>query len=98
MSHVHHPVHRPLRIDPHNIIFAAIEGIAADEAACFVVFKAIRLSSGLICDTCDADESEGAHVTHHRSRPGLATSADCRRQFSITSGTAMHRTRLALGQ
>ncbi len=91
-------VHRPVRRNPHDITFAAIKMIVSDEAACLTFFKAIRFPSGLTCDSCGADEAEGAHFTHHRSRPGLYTCASCRRQFSISSGTAMHRTRFPLGQ
>lgn len=90
-------VHRPVRRNPHDITFAAIKKIASDEAACLAFFKAIRFSGGLICPVCDADEREGARFIHHRSRSGLYTCTGCRRQFSITSGTAMHRT-LPLGQ
>lgn len=91
-------VHRPVRRNPHDITLAAIEKIASDDAACLAFFKAIRFPGGLICPACGAVEAEGAGFTHHRTRVGLFTCGSCRRQFSITSGTAMHRTRLPLAQ
>ncbi|WP_134727283.1 IS1595 family transposase [Paracoccus luteus] len=94
MSHVH----RPVRRNPDDITFAAIEKIAADEGACLALFEALRFPGGLRCSACGADERQGCGFTRHRSRPGLYTCGGCRRQFSITSGTAMHRTRLPLGQ
>jgi len=90
--------HRHTRKNPHNITFASIEKIAADEDACLIFFEACRFPNGLKCHSCGASEVDGSHFTRHRSRRGLYTCASCRRQFTLTSGTAMHRTRLPLGQ
>ena len=90
--------HRHIRRSPDNITFAAIERLAADEGACLAFFEAARFPGGLICSACGAQEGQGDYFTRHRARPGLFTCGNCRRQFSITSGTAMHRTRLPLGQ
>lgn len=91
-------VQRPVRRHPDDITFAAIERIAADEAACLAFFEAIRFPGGMSCPACGADERRRDHFTRHRSRAGLHACGTCRRPFSITSGTAMHRTRLPLGQ
>lgn len=87
-----------IRKNPHDITFAAIERIAADEARCLAFFEICRFPSGLICPACGAAEASECRFTRHRSRPGLYSCGSCRRQFSLTSGTAMHRTRLPLGQ
>lgn len=47
-----------------------------------------------ICPVGAADECQGDSFTRHGARPGLYTCAGCRRQFSITSDTAMRGTRL----
>lgn len=91
-------VHRPVRRNPHDISFAAIERLASDDDACLDFFEAIRFPRGLIWPACGAEEEAGSGFTRHRSRAGLYTCARCRKQFSIISGTAMHRTRLPLGQ
>lgn len=90
--------HRPVKRAPDNITFAEIEKIASDEAACRGFFERMRFPSGLCCTACGAAEADGHCFTRHRSRPGLYTCGGCRRQFTITSGTATHRTRLPMGQ
>ena len=91
-------IHRQPRRSPHDITFAAIEKIAADEEKCLLLFEAFRFPGGLVCPECAAEECAGVRFTRHRSRFGLYTCGGCRWQFSITSGTAMHRTKLPLGQ
>lgn len=90
--------HRPVKRAPDNMTFAEIEMIAADEAACRALFERLRFPEGLRCTVCGASEVSGESFTRHRSRHGLFTCGRCRRQFTLTSGTAMHRTRLPLGQ
>lgn len=87
-----------IRKNPHDITFAAIEKIAAEESRCLAFFEICRFPNGLICPVCGAAEAAEGRFTRHRSRPGLYTCGSCRWQFSLTSGTAMHRTRLPLGQ
>jgi transposase-like protein len=81
---------------PNDITFAQIEEIARDPEKCRALVEALRFPCGLICPSCAA-EPERAFV-RHRTRPGVFTCGACRKQFSLTSGTAMHRTRLPLGQ
>lgn len=90
--------HRPVKRAPDNITFSEIEQIASEEIACLDLFERMRFPTGLRCAACGAAEAAGHRFTRHRSRPGLFTCGGCRRQFTITSGTAMHRTRLPLGQ
>ena len=90
--------HRSIKRASDNITFAEIEKIASDAAACLALFERLRFPGGLYCMACGASEVAGQHFTRHLSRPGLLTCGGCRRQFTLTSGTAMHRTRLPLGQ
>lgn len=90
--------HTQPRRNPQDITFAAIERIASDPVKCLMLFETFRFPGGLSCHACGAEEAAGTHFVRHRSRPGIYTCGACRRQFSITSGTAMHRTRLPLGQ
>jgi transposase-like protein len=90
--------HRPVKRAPDNITFAEIEKIAADDSACLALFERLRFPDGLRCAACGASEAAGQRFTRHRSRSGLFNCGRCRRQFTLTSGTAMHRTRLPLGQ
>lgn len=89
--------HRMVRRHPDNISFARISEIARVPEACLTLFERLRFPEGLICPWCGVCEPSSRFV-RHRSRPGLYTCGDCRRQFSLTSGTAMHRTKLPLGQ
>ncbi len=81
----------------NNITFAQIEVIARDPDKCRALVEALRFPHGLICPFCSAREPERTFVGH-RTRKGLFTCGSCRKQFTLTSGTAMHRTRLPLGQ
>jgi hypothetical protein len=90
--------HRPVKRAPDNVTLAEIEKIAADEAACLALFERLRFPDGLHCSACGASEASGQRFTCHRSRPGLFTCGRCRRKFTLTSGTAINRTRLPLGQ
>jgi hypothetical protein len=89
--------HRPVKRAPDNITFAEIEKIAADEAACRALFERLRFPDGL---RCAVRRLRGCRSSLHAAplAAGLFTCGACRRQFTITSGTAMHRTRLPLGQ
>lgn len=90
--------HRPVKRASDNITFAEIEKIASDQSACLAFFEQMRFPDGLRCPACDASEVSGQGFIRHRSRLGLFTCCECRKQFTLTSGTAMHRTRLPLGQ
>ena len=90
--------HRPVKRAPDNITFAEIEQIASDEEACLALFERLRFPGGLRCAACDASEAAGHRFSRHRSRRGLFTCGACRGQFTLTPGTAMHRTRLSLSQ
>ncbi len=89
--------HRMVRRRPDDISFARISEIARSDEACLTLFERLRFPDGLACPWCGACEPSSRFV-RHRSRLGLYTCGACRKQFSLTSGTAMHRTRLPLGQ
>ena len=89
--------HNMVRRRPDDISFARISEIARSEEACLTLFERLRFPDGLTCPGCGACEPSSRFV-RHRSRPGLYTCNSCRKQFSLTSGTAMHRTKLPLGQ
>ncbi len=89
--------HRMVRRRPDDLSFARISEIARSDEACLVLVERLRFPDGLACPCCGACEPSCRFV-RHRSRPGLYTCGSCRRQFSLTSGTAMHRTKLPLGQ
>lgn len=82
---------------PNDITFAEIEEVARDPSKCRALVEALRFPHGLVCPFCATHEAHRAFV-RHRTRPGLFTCGACRRQFSLTSGTAMHRTKLPLSQ
>lgn len=82
---------------PTDITFAELERLAGDPDRCRAFVEKLRFPQGLVCPFCDAREADRPFV-RHRSRPGLFTCGACRRQFSLTSGTALHRTKLPLGQ
>lgn len=90
--------HTQPRRPPDDITFAAIDRIAAEPVKCLMLFETFRFPGGLSCYECGAEEVAGIHFVRHRSLPGITTCGACRRQFSITSGTAMRRTRLPLRQ
>jgi transposase-like protein len=90
--------HRLVKRPADNITFAEIEKIASDEDACLALFERLRFPDGLRCAACGASDVSGQRFTRHRTRVGLFTCGACRRQFTLTSGTAMHRTRLPLSQ
>lgn len=82
---------------PNDITFAELERLAGDPEKCRALVERLRFPHGLVCPFCQAREADRRFV-RHRSRPGLFTCGACRRQFSLTSGTALHRTKLPLGQ
>lgn len=89
--------HRMVRRRPDDISFARLSEIARSPKACLTLFERLRFPDGLACPWCGACEPTSRFV-RHRSRPGLYSCGTCRKQFSLTSGTAMHRTKLPLGQ
>lgn len=86
-----------LRRHPDNISFARLTKIARVPEACLALFYHLRFPDGLTCPWCGVCEPN-SRFARHRSRPGLYTCGACQKQFTLTSGTAMHRTKVPLGQ
>jgi ribosomal protein L37AE/L43A len=65
----------------------------SDEAACRAHLEVVRWPDGPVCPKCGAVGRAGRIKT----RPGLWNCYACRRsQFSVTAGTAMHRSKVPL--
>ena len=65
-----------------------------DEAACREFFEAVIWSDGRKCPHCQFHRSYA--LRGQSSRPGLYECGWCKRQFTVTTGTPMHSTKLAL--
>jgi hypothetical protein len=91
------PQHRMVRRRPDDISFARLSAIARSDEACLALCERLRFPDGLAGPGCGACEPSSRFV-RHRSRPGLYRCGTGRKQFVPTSGTAMHRTKLPLGQ
>lgn len=81
-----------LRLAP---LFLALskDGVRArfpTEMACYRRLEEVRWPSGSICDDCDSRD-----VSHLTSR-NLFVCRSCQRQFSATTRTPLHRTRVGL--
>jgi len=68
-----------------------IGDILASEEDCRAILEAARWPSGPVCPNCRAEQAASRLTT----RPGLWTCKACRAsQYSVTSGTQLHRSRL----
>lgn len=84
---------RPVRRNPLDITFAAIERIATDDAGCLAFFEAIRFPGGLICSACGADEREGpASPTTARAQVSTPARAAGGERELVTARTAGEET------
>jgi DNA-directed RNA polymerase subunit RPC12/RpoP len=74
----------------------------ADEERCRRLLEAMIWPDGRACPACGSRRSialAGRDTGKHRARPGLyqCSGADCRFQFTVTTRTPLHSTKLALG-
>ena len=68
-----------------------IGDILASEEDCRAMLEAARWPKGPVCPSCGAEDAASRLTT----RPGLWTCKACRAsQYSVTSGTQLHRSRL----
>lgn len=67
-----------------------------DEAACRRFIEKAIWPEGRICPHCSHNVSWG--IKGRTARPGLYQCANCRRQFTVTTKTPMHSTKLDLWQ
>ena len=65
-----------------------------DENACRKFFKSIIWKNGRRCPHCDSSKSYA--LSGNSSRPGLYECGRCKRQFTVTTHTPMHSTKLPL--
>jgi hypothetical protein len=61
-----------------------------DERSCAAFLAELRWPGGFRC------ERSGTRSWHHASRPRVFQRATCRRQFSVTAGTVMHRAKVPM--
>jgi transposase-like protein len=65
-----------------------------NESACRKFFEAVIWSNGRVCPHCSCGKSY--HIKGASVRPGLYECDKCKRQFSVTTRTPMHSTKLRL--
>lgn len=65
-----------------------------NETACRKFFESIFWKHGRYCPRCFHEKSY--HLQGRSSRPGLYECAHCKHQFTVTSQTPMHSTKLPL--
>lgn len=69
----------------------------ADEARKWL--EARRWPDGILCPHCGNFDQTKIKTLHGKShRPGLHTCAVCRRQFTVTVGTALQRSKIPLNK
>jgi transposase-like protein len=76
--------------------------VFADEERCRRLLEAMIWSDGRACPACGSRRSialAGRDTGRHRARPGLYQCSDgnCRFQFTVTTRTPLHSTKLPLG-
>lgn len=74
----------------HHRFPRAFERAFPDEHACRAAFAAARWPNGFICPACAHDDAA------YLAKRGLWQCRACRRQTSVTAGTALHATKLPL--
>ncbi len=65
-----------------------------DEDTCRNFFESIIWQNGRICPHCQCQRSY--HISGDSARAGLYECAQCKRQFTVTTKTPMHSTKLSL--
>jgi transposase-like protein len=65
-----------------------------DESACRKFFESIIWQNGRVCPHCACEKSYP--IRGKTSRPGLYECDKCKRQFTVTTRTPMHSTKLPL--
>ena len=65
-----------------------------DESACRKFFESIIWQNGRVCPHCACEKSYP--IRGKTSRPGLYECDKCKRQFTVTTRTPLHSTKLPL--
>jgi transposase-like protein len=71
-----------------------LRAIFPDESTCRTFLESIIWASGRICPHCGCEKSY--HIKGYSARPGLYECGTCIRQFTVTTKTPMHSTKLLL--
>ncbi|MFC7739154.1 transposase [Roseomonas sp. GCM10028921] len=73
---------------------AAFQKRFGSEEACRAHLEAVRWPQGPVCPACGVVRRAG----RLRRNPAFLQCRDCDHQFSVTSGTAMHGTKVPLAK
>jgi len=74
------------------LTLAALHRRFNDEAKCLAFLERARWPDGPECPSCGAV----GHASRISTRPGVFTCLSCKRRFSVTAGTPMHKTHLPI--
>jgi transposase-like protein len=74
------------------LTLAALHRRFNDEAKCIAFLERARWPKGPQCPACGTVD----HASRITTRPGEFTCLSCKRRFSVTAGTPMHRTHLPI--
>ena len=74
------------------LTLAALQKRFCDEPVCLAFLEKARWPAGPECPVCGTVN----HASRITTRPGLFTCLHCGQQFSVTSGTPMHKTHLPI--
>jgi transposase-like protein len=91
-----------LRRNDFRYFVLALVMAFTDEDRCRRIFEAMIWPDGRVCPACRSTRSialAGRDTGKHRARPGLyqCSGFDCRFQFTVTTRTPLHSTKLPLG-
>lgn len=90
MSYSHHAGEPRASAEP-AVSRISVQDLLRSDEYCRSLLEHARWPEGPVCTNCGAV----GHASKLATRPGLWTCRACRRcQFSVTSGTPLHRTRL----
>ncbi len=74
------------------LTLSALQARFCDEDKCLAFIERARWPHGPVCPKCGGVD----HASRVTARPGQFQCLDCRKTFSVTSGTPMHKTHLSV--
>lgn len=73
----------------------ALKRLSEDEAR--DLFEALRWENGVVCPPCgNCDQARITNLEGKSTRPGVCKCKECRKPFTVTVGTVMERSKIAL--